>query len=479
MGIWSGLRARFSGNGQRANAADGSGELIRKLNRTFAGKYVIERKLDDGGMAAVYLANERHPSRRVALKVLDPLLVHDVGAEQFLREVTIASSLTHPHILPIFSTGRIDDVLYYVMPYFGGESLRARLERDGRIPIPQAIQIALDVAGALDYAHRRWSVIHRDIKPENILLSDHHALVNDFGIARAVCAARGDAQTRPSVTVGTPGYMSPEQAVGMAKVDHRSDLYSLGCVLYEMVHGESPPLDYAGRKLREERLTRASNGNGSADTLLDPLEGALRGALALDPDDRFKTVAAFAECLRSGKPRTRGRHERRTATNSHRHAATPAIAVLPFTNLCPDPADEFFGDGITADLVARLVKSGEFRVPSRTSVKHVKHTPSDLREIGEALRVTLILEGSVRRAGHRVRITAQLIDIAEDRPLWAQTYDRELPDILDIQSEVTARIVTAVRAVLQPPTQPTLDETEYAVPAVHGGNGWLDRAFRS
>src|SRR5213593_3389077 len=208
------------------------------LTVSLAGRYTIERVLGRGGMATVYLARDLKHDRPVALKVLRPELAASVGAERFLREIQVTAHLTHPNILPLLDSGRADDFLYYVTPYVEGESLRNRLDREGQLPVAEAVRLSRDVAGALDYAHRH-QIVHRDIKPENILLEEGQAVVADFGIARALQAAEGGNLTETGVTLGTAAYMSPEQATG-DQLDGRSDIYSLGCVLYEMLAGEPP-----------------------------------------------------------------------------------------------------------------------------------------------------------------------------------------------------------------------------------------------
>src|SRR6185312_9090303 len=212
---------------------------LARLHAALAGRYTIERELGRGGMATVYLANDLRHRRQVAIKVLRPDLAAALGPQRFLREIEIAARLQHPHILPLHDSGDDDGFLYYVMPYVEGESLRQRLVREKQLPLDDALQITSAVASALGYAHSH-DVMHRDIKPENILLSGGEAVVADFGIARAITAAGGDKLTTTGVAVGTPTYMSPEQAAGEARLDGRSDVYSLGCVLYEMLAGEPP-----------------------------------------------------------------------------------------------------------------------------------------------------------------------------------------------------------------------------------------------
>src|SRR5437016_4085698 len=221
-------------------------DVLDSLRSTLAPRYDVEREIGAGGMARVYLAVEQHPHRRVAIKVLDPEVSNRLLRERFVREVDLSSKLSHPHIVPIFSAGEVGGLFYYVMPYVEGESLRLRLRRERKLSLEDALHVARDVADALAFAHAQ-GVIHRDIKPENILLSGHHAIVADFGIARAISAAGGSTLTQTGQSIGSPGYMSPEQALGSGNLDARTDIYSLGCVLFEALTGE-PPVPSLGER---------------------------------------------------------------------------------------------------------------------------------------------------------------------------------------------------------------------------------------
>src|SRR5438876_6741 len=235
---------------------------------------MVERELGHGGNAVVYLARDlRHP-RQVAIKVLSPELAQSVQTERFLREIEIAAGLTHPNILPLYDSGEADGFLYYVMPYVEGASLRIRLIRERQLSLDEALQLAGEVADALSYAHSH-DVIHRDIKPENILLSSGHALVADFGIARAITAAGGDRLTQTGLIVGTPGYMSPEQASGSSHLDGRSDQYSLACVLYEMLAGELPYTGPTAQAIIAKQLTEPLPHLRTVREVPGTLEGAL------------------------------------------------------------------------------------------------------------------------------------------------------------------------------------------------------------
>jgi serine/threonine-protein kinase len=431
--------------------------LAQTIQDALADRFTIERPLGRGGMATVFLAQERHPARRVAIKVLDPELSDRLGRGRFLREVDIVSTLTHPHVVPVFSAGEADGLLYYVMPYIEGQSLRGRLVQEGPLPLAEALHITLDVADALEYAHGR-GVVHRDIKPENILLSGGHALVADFGIARALSAASPHKLTVAGLPIGTPGYMSPEQATGSAEIDARTDIYSLACVLYEMLYGEAPAPVSTRDSLAEVRRRQAvRRRRGAVDTIPEAVEAALGRALAWDPRERFQTTAEFAQSLTGGSDA--GLHAAPQFTPTPpRQLSAKSIAVLPFTSLSADPENEYFSDGITDEIITHLSKIADLKVTSRTSVMRYKKTDRSLREIGVELGVAAILEGSVRRSGTRVRITAQLVDVTTDGHLWAETYDRDLTDIFEIQSDVAEQIAAALRATLSPAEQARIEK---------------------
>ncbi len=270
-----------------------------QLRTALAGRYAIERVLGRGGMATVYLAQDRKHGRPVAIKLLDPELAAALGRERFLREIETAARLTHPHILPLHDSGEADGLLYYVMPYVEGESLRQRLNREQQLPIEDAVGIACAVASALSYAHSR-DVVHRDVKPENILLSGGEAMVADFGIAAAVDAAGGGSLTRTGVVLGTPAYMSPEQAAGERPLDGRTDVYGLGCVVYEMLTGEPPFTGPTGQAIIAKRFTDpVPSARRLRETIPPAVDRAIAKALARAPADRFATPRQFAEALRA------------------------------------------------------------------------------------------------------------------------------------------------------------------------------------
>jgi serine/threonine-protein kinase len=411
--------------------AESSSEGIAALGAAVAGRYNIEREIGRGGMATVYLADDVRHGRQVALKVLDPELARAVGPDRFLREIGIAARLSHPHIMPLFDSGNAAGHLFYVMPFVRGESLRQRLDREGRLPVDDALKIVRDVAEALDHAHAR-GVVHRDIKPENILLSEGQAIVADFGIALAADAA-ASRLTGTGLVVGTPAYMSPEQLFGEG-TDARSDQYSLACVVYEMLAGEAPHAAATPRAIVAKRLVDSAPSMRRVRSIVPvSIDDAVKRALAKDPASRFASVGQFASAL--------------TAPASTR---AKCVAVLPFSNFSADPENEYFADGITEDVIANLSKIRSLKVISRTSVMPFKGREGvgNVAEIAAKLGATTLLEGSVRRAGDRVRIVAQLIDAETDQHLWSETYDRKLVDIFDIQTDVALQIAGALKAEL-------------------------------
>ncbi len=422
------------------------------LRQALASRYTIERELGAGGTARVYEADDIRHGRKVAIKVLRPELAAALGPERFLREIETTAKLHHPHILPLYDSGEADGFLYFVMPLVEGETLRSRLQRERQLPVDAALQIAREVADALGYAHSR-GVVHRDVKPENILLEHGHALLMDFGITRLLRDSSDTVLTRSGMAPGTPLYMSPEQAAGESATDGRSDLYSLACTLYEMLAGQPPFRGPGVERLFHQHVMETPPPIARFRPAV-PAEvaAALQRALAKSPADRFSTMAAFTDAL-----------SRRPAAT----AALPSVAVLPFVSLSADPENEYFADGITEDVIAQLSKIRALKVVSRTSVMPFKQHTQGLREIAQQLQVGAVLEGSVRRAGSRVRIVAQLVNADTDQHLWAETYDRELTDIFAIQSEVALQIVGALRAELSPvervriERQPTRDPHAY------------------
>jgi serine/threonine protein kinase/tetratricopeptide (TPR) repeat protein len=471
------------------------------LANALIGRYTIERQLGQGGMATVYLAQDLKHKRPVALKVLHPELTAALGPERFLREVETTARLDHPHILPVFDSGEAQGLLWYTMPYVEGESLRERLRREGQLPIDDALRIAREVAEALDCAHRH-AIVHRDIKPENILLAEGHARVADFGVARALEMGDRGKLTETGMAVGTPAYMSPEQATG-GRVDARTDVYALGCVLYEMLAGEPPFTGPSPQAVIAKRLS------GEVPSLLRvrpaiPGELAHSVAKALAPlaADRFQTAREFAQALTAGHL---SKSASETVTAAHKReprssvrlglavalsllltvvvgilfwqwsrgtegpaaaappkgvqavpsspefsfSPQPSVAVLPLTNLSPDRANEYFSDGMTEELITALGRVKGLRVAARASSFAFKGRPLDIGEASRKLHVGAVLDGSVRRAGNRLRVTAELVDARDGSRLWADQYDRQLKNVFAVQDELARAIVGALRIPLK------------------------------
>jgi serine/threonine protein kinase/Tfp pilus assembly protein PilF len=429
-----------------------------ELESALSSRYKLDRELGRGGMATVYLANDLRHDRRVALKVLHPELSSALGPDRFLREIKLAARLNHPHIVPLFDSGEAAGFLFYVMPVVEGESLRDRLLRDGQIPMEEALQLVRGIASALDYAHRQ-NIVHRDIKPENVMLQEGEAMVMDFGIAKAVSVAAGDTLTQTGMMVGTPAYVSPEQAAGDSVVDGRSDQYSLACVLYEMLSGRKPFVGATAQAVLSKRFTEPVPSIRSVFAAVpEEVEVALGKALAKDATERFSTTMDFARALVAAHLST---PDGSPLTPSGAGAAK-SIAVLPFSSLSADPEGEFFADGIAEEIINALSKIKALKVSSRTSSFTFKGKNEDIREIGRRLQVATVLEGSVRKAGKRLRLTAQLVNATDNSQLWAERYDRELEDVFEIQDEIAQSIVAALRVVLSEDEKKAIEQVPTA-----------------
>jgi len=481
-------------------------DLRERLQGALGGAYALERELGGGGMSRVFVATETALDRAVVVKVLPPELAHAVSAERFRREIRLAARLQHPAIVPLLSAGDAGGLLYYTMPFVEGESLRQRLARGGELPIPDAVRVLREVARALAYAHTH-GIVHRDVKPENILLGEDAVLVADFGVAKALAGALihdgpeatdSQAVTTAGVALGTPAYMAPEQLVADPGTDHRADLYALGVVAYELLTGAHP---FAGRtpqavlaahateppepvlkrrpglppalgalvtRLLEKR---PADRPQSADEVLRALEaaGAASGEAAAPirrlgavPRVRrsWTVVGALALLLAGAAYAAYGRRSGRPA-QSHAAAMPPgraapdtaegskSVAVLPFVNLSADRENEYFSDGMTEELINALSRVEGLRVAARTSSFAFKGKNEAVGEIGRTLRVASVLEGSVRRAGDRLRVTAQLVDATSGYHLWSDEYDRQLKDVFAVQDEISRAIVVALRLKLR------------------------------
>jgi serine/threonine protein kinase/Flp pilus assembly protein TadD len=402
--------------------------------------YDVEGEVGRGGMATVYRAFDRRHNRRVAVKVLDREIAASLGTARFLHEITTAAGLSHPNIVPVHDSGEHDGTVYYVMPLVEGETLRERLNRDKKIPLAETVRIISRVAAALDFAHRH-GIVHRDIKPENIMLCDGEPLILDFGIAKAITAAGGESLTRTGIAVGTPAYLSPEQASGEIQLDGKSDQYSLACATYEMLAGSPPFTGASSQGVIAKRFTeKPPDLSTRVAGIPSGISSALMKALSLETTNRFGSAGEFAKALTDAA----GASDAASADDE----ARPSIAILPFANMSADPENEFFADGIAEEIINALTKVRALDVVSRSSAFAFKQRTEDVTEIGRKLNVRTVLEGSVRKAGNRLRITAQLIDVATRYHLWSERYDREMADVFAIQDEISTNIVNALKLVL-------------------------------
>jgi len=409
------------------------------LQATLADRYTIESELGHGGMAVVFLAHDGKHDRNVAIKVLRPELAAALGAERFLREIRLAAQLHHPHILPLYDSGEAAGFLYYVMPYVEGESLRDRLERETQLPLEEALQITREVADALSYAHSR-DVVHRDIKPENILLESGHAIVADFGIARAITAAGGDRLTETGLAVGTPAYMSPEQASGESRLDGRSDVYSVGCVLYEMLAGEPPYTGPTAQAIMARRLTDPVPPLRTVrETVPESVEQAIGKALAKVPADRFPTATQFAEALEHPAAQHRP-VSRRVARWAVAAAVMLALAAVLVLRVRPGGPVRFdpnliavapfdvrgaglgsWSEGLVEYLSRSLDGAGELQTVSPSVFLrrwNGRADPASAGALGRRTGAGLVVFGAlVQGAGDSIRLRATLLDVGAGRTL--------------------------------------------------------------
>jgi TolB-like protein/Tfp pilus assembly protein PilF len=462
-------------------------DLLDRLKTALADRYTIERELGRGGMATVYLAQDLKHRRQVAIKVLHPELAASLGVERFVREIEIAANLTHPHILGLHDSGEADGFLYYVMPFIEGESLRERLEREGKLSITETIRLTDQIASALSHAHER-GLVHRDIKPENILLAGDQAIVADFGIARAVQVAGGERLTGTGLAIGTPAYMSPEQAMGLAEVDARSDVYALGCVVYEMVVGRAP---FEGTT-PQELLAKHAVDTVPALRRRDPtipvfLERAVERALAKTPADRFASAGAFAAALTSETVMARvgRRWHPRTVAGGVVGAvllvaaalwglstilAGPAyarLAVLPPTNLMNDPGQDYFVQGMHNALISELQKAG-VAVIARTSVMQYENPQKPIREIARELGVDAVIEASVLRAGDSVEIQVSVVDGRTQQYVGDPIVRRgDLRNVERLYRGLTGAIAAEIQAALTPQAEARLATAREVNPAAY------------
>ena len=428
-------------------------DVIDLLREGLAPRYEVERQIGAGGMARVYLATEQHPRRSVAIKVLEPDLSSRLLYDRFIREVELSSRLTHPHIVPIFAAGEVGSLLYYVMPYIEGESLRQLLLKQGALPWDEALHIAVDVADALAYAHAQ-GIVHRDIKPENILLSGGHPVVADFGVARAISAAGGQSLTQTGAAVGSPGYMSPEQAMGL-QVDARTDIYSLGCVLFELLTSQPPTRKAFSREIDNwETLDAGGVLRGAGTGGARAVKHAISRALAPAPEDRFATVTEFADALGGSPHRSSLPQRGRFAGRRPWRAAVLGVGLLALVggialvvarrswNLIPGRVvvaaiDNRTGDSsldnlgrMTADWVTQgLTETGLVEVVPSVTVIATTATPTSpvpgaggaagVRALGRETRAQTVVSGAYYRQGDSLRFQIEIADARDGKVLRA------------------------------------------------------------
>jgi serine/threonine-protein kinase len=471
---------------------------LERVTAAFAGVYAIEQELGSGGMATVYLARDLKHDRMVAVKVLRPELTVALGPDRFPREIRIIAKLSHPHILPLHDSGERDGLLYFVMPFAEGESLRTRIDREGSLPVPDVVRILREVVDALAYAHGH-GVVHRDIKPDNVMLSGRHALVMDFGVAKAVSdASSHDRMTTAGIALGTPTYMAPEQASADPKIDHRADIYAVGVLAYELLTGK-PPFGggSAAMVLSAHMIQRPKPIGEVRPGVPVALADMVMKCLEKEPADRYQSAEALMPILEAlGTPsggmtptataavratKRRGSPlrwvgigvavvvvlsggalvARRMAGGKSGAAASGVVqvkrvAVLPLQNLSGDAAQDAFVNGMHDALINQLDQAGGaggLTVISRTSVMRYRNTEKSMAEIGRELNVDAIIEGSVQRSGATLTVSAKLVEAGTERSLWSNTYDRQVTDALAAQREVTRTMAQDIMTKLGIKTQ--------------------------
>jgi serine/threonine-protein kinase len=491
-------------------------ELLERLQAALGTAYHLERELGGGGMSRVFVAEETALGRKVVLKVLPPELGAGLSVDRFRREIQLAASLHHPNIVPLFAAGEADGLLYYTMPLIEGDSLRARLAREGELPIGETVRLLRDVVDALSCAHEH-GVVHRDIKPDNVLISRHHALVTDFGVAKALSEATGpSALTSVGVALGTPAYMAPEQASGDSHVDHRADIYAVGALGYEMLAGRPPFVAPTPQAVLAAHVTQAPESVTrfrasvpssfaavimrclekrpadrwqTADELLHQLEAMATPSGGTEPTQAIPSAAVTATSRGSARSvrwqragylvlgvvlalaLAWGVARRRTSLASGEANANKTIVVLPFENL-GGSNDQYFADGITEEITNRLTGINGLKVIARSSAKQYKATQKPLRQIGEELGVGYVLEGTVRwehtgDSSSRVRVSPELIRISDGTNVWAHGYDAVMSGMFQVQSDIAEEVANALHVALAEPekqaiaARPTTNQEAY------------------
>jgi serine/threonine-protein kinase len=458
-------------------------DLRGQLETSLGSSYTLDRELGGGGMSRVFVAEERALGRKVVVKVLSPELAADVSTERFAREIRLAARLQQANIVPLLAAGETLGLPYYTMPFVEGHSLRHRIASGERFSISEAVNVLRDVARALWYAHEH-GVAHRDIKPENVLLSGAAAVVTDFGIAKAISASRTNA-SNPTLTsigtaVGTPAYIAPEQALGDPSTDHRADIYSLGCVAYELLTGVPP---FHGRTVQQMVVAHVHETPPPVESLRpetpEQLATLVSRCLSKDPSARPQSAGEILQGLdaivtpatTTVPPRLRRAHLRsramrmmaipavvvvivmlgvtaRARRNTASLDATRTLAVMPFVNVGADTAQEYFADGVAIDLTNALSKVPGLRVTSRSLAFSYKGKSIDVRTVGKYLQVGAVLEGTVQRGNGRVRVTTQLTRTADGFGLWSSSYERDAKDLFAVQDDITKAIAAELQRTL-------------------------------
>jgi eukaryotic-like serine/threonine-protein kinase len=447
------------------------------LQSSLGSAYTLEQELGGGGMSRVFVAEEIALGRKVAVKVLMPELAAGVSADRFQREIKLAAQLQHPNIVPVIVTGIAAGLPYYTMPFVDGLSLRARLDRNPVMPIAEAAPILKDMARALAYAHDH-GVVHRDIKPENVLLADEAAVVTDFGIAKALSASRtnapGGTLTQVGTSIGTPAYMAPEQAAGDPDTDHRADIYAFGCVAYELLIG-APPFAYKQpHQLFAAHMKEAPVPVKTKRPDCPPeLAALVMKCLEKDPDDRPQSARDLLRSFDTGTGRNTaeaGAIRKRPSMKQIAFGAAivvviavaaafgalrgrvaadiRSLAVLPFENVGGDTANAYFADGMADELTSELSKVPGLTLASSSAAFRFRGKNVDVKSVGRELGVGAILEGTVRRAGTRMRLTAQLTNASTGKLLWTDSYEQHAQDVFAVQDSVTRAIVAALKMKL-------------------------------
>ena len=455
-----------------------------RLTAALRDRYRLERELGAGGMATVYLAQDLKHDRKVAVKVLRPELAAVLGAERFLAEIRVTANLQHPNLLPLFDSGEAGGFLYYVMPYVQGEALRARLVRERELPVEETVRLITLLANALDYAHAQ-GVIHRDLKPDNILLQAGQPVIADFGIALAVAQAGGSRVTETGLSLGTPHYMSPEQAAGDRELDARSDQYALAAVTYEMLSGEPPHTGPSSQAIIARLMVETPRSlRATRPGVPVAMDRAISRALAKAPADRFSSCGAFAQALVAGPA------PRRSVTGSlvaagllivalagwalfYRGAgaapsrdAEQSLAVLPLANLSGDPADDYFGIGLAEEMTRAIARTG-VRVIGRVSAGALQAKGLDERAIARELGVTDLLTGTVQRSAGQIRISVTLVSAGDGAVRWSERYDRPLANVFAVQDEIAGTVASTLLGSLNRPAATGVRRAETTDPEAH------------